>query len=60
MKANPADMPSELSLLLPMSAAYHHIVVRIIDIHVSLKGNYLVSTICLHLTNNVSDNLMFF
>jgi len=55
MKANQADMPSELSLPLPMSAAYYHIVLRIIDIHVSLKENYLMPIICLPLTNNVND-----
>jgi hypothetical protein len=54
MKANQADITSVLPLSLPMSAAYHQLFLGIIDIHVSLKGNYLVSIICLPLTNNVN------
>jgi len=34
MKASQADMPPELSLPLPLSAAYHHLVLRIIDVDV--------------------------
>ena len=34
MKASEADMPPELSLPLPLSAAYHHLVLRIIDVDV--------------------------
>jgi hypothetical protein len=54
MKANHADITSVLSLPLPMTAAYHQLSLGIIDIHVSLKGNYLVSIISLPLTNNVN------
>jgi hypothetical protein len=50
-------MPSELSLLLPMNAAYHYLVLRIIDFRVFLKENYLVSIICLPFTNNATYNL---
>jgi len=37
MKASQADMPPEFSLPLPLSAAYHHLVLRIIDLDVYLK-----------------------
>ena len=43
MKASQADMPPELSLPLTLRAAYHHLVLRIIDLDVFLKGNFLVS-----------------
>jgi hypothetical protein len=42
MKASQADMPPELSFPLPLSAAYHQLVLRIIDVDVFLKGNFLV------------------
>ena len=57
MKASQADMPPELSLPLPLSAAYHHLVLRIIDIDVFLKGNFLVYIIRLPLTNSINYNL---
>jgi len=42
MKASQADMPPELSLPLPMSAAYHHLVLRITDYDVFLKEFFFV------------------
>jgi hypothetical protein len=42
MKASQADMPPELSFPLPLSAAYQHLVLIIIDFDVFLKGNFLV------------------
>ena len=57
MKASQADMPPELSLPLTLSAVYHHLVLRIIDIDVFLKGNFLVYIIRLPLTNSVNYNL---
>jgi hypothetical protein len=53
MTASHADMPPELPLPLPLSAAYHHLVLRIIDFDVFLKGNFLVYIIRLPLTNSM-------
>ena len=44
MKTSQADMPPELSLPLRLSTAYHHLVLRIIDFYVFLKGNFLLYT----------------
>ena len=52
-----ADMPPELSFLLPLSAAYQHLVLRITDFDVFLKGNFLVYLIRLPLTNSINYNL---
>jgi hypothetical protein len=57
MKPSEADMPPKLSLPLPMSADYYHLVLRIIDFDVFLKGNFLVYIIRLPLTNNINYNL---
>ena len=57
MKASQADMPPEMSLPLPLSAAYHHLVLRIIDFEVFLRGNFLVYIIRLPLTNSINYNL---
>ena len=57
MKASEADMPPELSFPLPLSAAYQHLVLRIIDFDVFLKGNFLVYIIRLPLTNSINYNL---
>ena len=46
-------MPPKLPLFLPLSAAYHHLVLRIID----FDGNFLVYIICLPLTNSINFNL---
>jgi len=50
-------MPSDLSLPIPMSATYQHLVLRIFTVDVFLKGYFLVYVICLPLTNNVIYNL---
>ena len=57
VKLSQADMPSDLSLPIPTSAAYQHLVLRIVSIDVFLKGNFLVYVIRLPLTNNVLYNL---
>ena len=57
MKAGQANMPPKLSLLLPLSAAYHHLVLRIMDLDVYLKGNFLVYIIHLPLRNSINYNL---
>ena len=49
-KASQANMPPELSLPLPLSAAYQHLVLRIIDFDIFLKGHFLVYIIRLPLT----------
>jgi hypothetical protein len=53
MKASQADMPPELSLPLPLSAAYHDLILSIIDIDVFLEGIILVYIICLPLINSI-------
>jgi len=53
VKVSQADMPSDLSLPIPMSAIYQHLVLRIVSVDVFLKGHFLVYVICLPLTNNV-------
>jgi len=40
-----------------LSAAYHHLVLRIIDFDVYLKRKFLVYTIRLPLTNSINYNL---
>jgi hypothetical protein len=57
MKASQADMPPELSLPLPLSAAYHNLFLSIVDTDVFLKGNFLVYVIRLLLTNIIVYNL---
>jgi hypothetical protein len=57
MKASQADMPPELSLPLPLSAAYQPLILRIIDFDVFLKGNFLVYIIRLPLTSSINYNL---
>ena len=57
MKCNQADMPPELSFPLPLSVAYQHLVLRIIDFDVFLKGNFLEYIIRLPLTNSINFNL---
>jgi len=53
MKAGQADMPPELSLPLPMSAAHHHLVLRITDFDVFLNRYFLVYIIRLPLPNRI-------
>jgi hypothetical protein len=54
MKASQADIPSELSLPIPLSAAYQNLVLRIIDFDVFLRNNFLVYVIRLPLSNHVN------
>jgi hypothetical protein len=48
-----ADIQSDLTLPIPLSAAYHNLVLRISEVDVFLKGNYFVYVIRLPLTNHV-------
>jgi hypothetical protein len=57
VRINQADMLRELSLPIPTSATYQHLLLRIISIDVFLKGHFLVYVIRLPLTNNVLYNL---
>ena len=57
MKASQADIPSELSLPVPLSATYQNLVLRIIEFDVFFKGNFLVYVIRLPLTNHVQYNV---
>jgi hypothetical protein len=55
MKASQSDLPSDLTLPIPVSAAYQNLVLRIIDIDAFLKDDYLVYVIRLPLTNSVKS-----
>jgi len=57
MKASQADIPSELSLPIPLSATYQNLIVNMIDLDVFIKNNFLVYVIHLPLTNHVNYNL---
>jgi len=57
VKISQADMPSDLSLPIPTSATYQHLLLRIVSIDVFLTGHFLVYVIRLPLTNNVIYNL---
>ena len=57
VKISQADMPSDLSLPIPASVIYQHLLLRIISIDVFLKGYFLVHVIRLPLTNNVFYSL---
>jgi len=56
VKHSQADMPSDLSLPIPTTAAYQHLL-RIVNFDVFLKGKFLVYVIRLPLTSNVIFNL---
>jgi hypothetical protein len=57
MKASQADTPSELSLPIPLSAAYQNLVLRIMEFVLLVKGNFLVYVIRLPLTNHMNCNV---
>ena len=54
LKASQADIPSELSLPIPLSVAYQSLVLRIIDFDVFLRNSFLVYVIRLPLSNHVN------
>jgi hypothetical protein len=56
VKNSQADMPSDLSLPIPTSASYQHLL-RMISYDDFLKGQFLVYVIRLPLTNSVLYNL---
>ena len=56
VKNTQADMPSDLSLPIPTSAAYQHLL-KIVNFDGFLKGKFLVYVIRLPLTSNVIFNL---
>jgi hypothetical protein len=57
MKTNQADMPSDHSLPIPVSAIHQNLLLRITDINVFTKDSYLVYVIRLPLTNHVKYNI---
>lgn len=57
VKINQADMPSDLSLPIPTSATYQHLLLRIASIDVFLRDHFLVYVIRLPLTNDVIYDL---
>jgi hypothetical protein len=57
MKASQADIPSELSLPIPLSATYQNLIVNIIDFDVFIKDQFLVYVIRLPLTDHVNYNV---
>jgi hypothetical protein len=54
IKASQAYIPNELSLPIPLSGAYHNLVLRILESDVFLRDNYLVYVIRLPLTDHVN------
>jgi len=57
MKASQADIPSELSLPIPLRATYQNLVINIIDLGVFIRNNFLVYVLRLPLTNHVRFNV---
>jgi len=57
VKHSQADMRRELSLRIPTSGAYQHLVLIIVTFDVFLKGKFLVYVIRLPLTSNAIFNL---
>jgi len=57
MKASQADIPSELSLPIPLSATYQSLILNMIDLDVFIRNNILVYVIHLPLTNHINYNL---
>jgi ribosomal protein L10 len=57
MKASLADIPSELSLPIPLIATYQGLIVNMIDLDVFIRNKYLVYVIRLPLTNHINYNL---
>jgi hypothetical protein len=53
MKASQNDIPSELSLPIPLSATYQNLIVNIIDFDIFIRDSFLVYVIRLPLTNHV-------
>jgi hypothetical protein len=54
LKTSQADIPSELSLPIPLSATYQNLIVNITGLDVFIKNNFLVYVIHLTLTNHVN------
>jgi hypothetical protein len=57
MKASQTDIPSELSLPVPLSATYQNLIVNIIDLDIFIRDNFLVYVIRLPLTDHVNYNV---
>jgi len=57
MKASQTDIPSDLSVPIPLSATYQNLIVNIIDFDVFIKDNFLVYVIRLPLTDHVHYNV---
>ena len=57
MKASQADIPSKLTLPIPLSATYQNLIVNIIDLDLFIRNNFLVYVILLPLTNHVRYNV---
>jgi hypothetical protein len=54
MKASQADIPSELSLPIPLSVTYQNLIVNIIDFDVFIRHNFLVHVIHLPLMGHMN------
>ena len=57
MKASQADIPSELSIPIPLSPTYQNLIVNIIDFDVFIRDNFLVYVNRLPLTDHVNYNV---
>ena len=60
MKVSQADIPSELSPPVPLSATYQYLVLNITNFDVLIRDNFLVYVIRLPLTNHVCITFTFF
>jgi hypothetical protein len=52
MKASQVDIPDELTLPIPLSAAHQNLIVSIVDLDVFIRDNFPVYVIRLPLTNH--------
>jgi hypothetical protein len=53
LRASQADVPSDLSIPIPLSVAHHNLVLRIAEVDVFLRNNFLVYVVCIPLSNHV-------
>jgi hypothetical protein len=53
LRASQADVRSDLSIPIPLSVAYHNSVLRIAEVDIFLRNNFLVYEKCLPLSNHV-------
>jgi len=57
LKASQADIPGDLTFLIPLSATDQNLIVIVVELDVFIKDNFLVYVIRLPLTNHVRYNM---